>query len=143
MTEAEAGGQVDHVDGGGRTGGGDAGGPLPVRRGQMDFVLDEMTQRVANGPGTADELLDALLTAETSEAAGVRRIVLNSALGAGDYQKSFPSWHRRVEDKLKAAKIAHCILRPNSFMQNIAAYNAPSGAYGCCASHNFGSKRRK
>jgi uncharacterized protein YbjT (DUF2867 family) len=63
---------------------------------------------------------------EASEAAGVRRIVLNSALGAGDFRKSFPSWHRRVEDKLKAAKIAHCILRPNSFLQNLLTYYAPS-----------------
>jgi uncharacterized protein YbjT (DUF2867 family) len=63
---------------------------------------------------------------EASEAAGVRRIVLNSALGAGNYQKSFPSWHRKVEDKLKATKIAHCILRPNSFLQNLLTYYAPS-----------------
>jgi uncharacterized protein YbjT (DUF2867 family) len=63
---------------------------------------------------------------EASEAAGVRRIVLNSALGAGDYGKSFPSWHRKVEDKLKTAKIAHCILRPNSFLQNLLTYYAPS-----------------
>jgi uncharacterized protein YbjT (DUF2867 family) len=63
---------------------------------------------------------------EASEAAGVRRIVLNSALGAGDYRKSFPSWHRNVEDKLKAAKMAHCILRPNSFLQNVLTYYAPS-----------------
>jgi uncharacterized protein YbjT (DUF2867 family) len=63
---------------------------------------------------------------EASEAAGVRRVVLNSALGAGDYGKSFPSWHRKVEDKLKATKMAHCILRPNSFMQNVLAYYAPS-----------------
>ena len=63
---------------------------------------------------------------EASEAAGVRRIVLNSALGAGDYGKSFPSWHRKVEDKLKASKIAHCILRPNSFMQNVLMYYAPA-----------------
>lgn len=63
---------------------------------------------------------------EASEAAGVRRIVLNSALGAGDYGKSFPSWHRKVEDKLKATKMAHCILRPNSFMQNVLTYYAPS-----------------
>jgi uncharacterized protein YbjT (DUF2867 family) len=62
---------------------------------------------------------------EACEAAGVRRIVLNSALGAGDYGKSFPSWHRRVEDRLKATKIAHCILRPNSFLQNVLAYYAP------------------
>jgi uncharacterized protein YbjT (DUF2867 family) len=71
-------------------------------------------------------------------AAGVKRIVLNSALGAADYPKSFPSWHRKVEDKLKSANIAHCILRPNSFMQNIVTYYAPTirtqgafyGAYG-------------
>jgi uncharacterized protein YbjT (DUF2867 family) len=58
--------------------------------------------------------------------AGVRRIVLNSALGAGDYGKSFPSWHRQVENKLNATKIAHCILRPNSFTQNVVTYIAPS-----------------
>ena len=49
---------------------------------------------------------------EACEAAGVRRIVLNSALGAGDYRKSFPSWHRRVEEKLNAAKIAHTCSSP-------------------------------
>jgi uncharacterized protein YbjT (DUF2867 family) len=63
---------------------------------------------------------------EASEAAAVRRIVLNSALGAGDYGKSFPSWHRKVEDKLKATKLTYCILRPNSFLQNILTYFAPS-----------------
>lgn len=63
---------------------------------------------------------------EASQAAGVRRIVLNSALGAGDYGKSFPSWHRKVEDKLKTTKIAYCILRPNSFTQNVLTYFAPS-----------------
>jgi uncharacterized protein YbjT (DUF2867 family) len=63
---------------------------------------------------------------EASETAGVRRIVLNSALGAGDYGKSFPSWHRKVEDKLKATNMAHCILRSNSFMQNVLTYYAPS-----------------
>jgi uncharacterized protein YbjT (DUF2867 family) len=63
---------------------------------------------------------------EACAEAGVSRIVLNSALGAGDYGKSFPSWHRKVEDKLKSAKLAHCILRPNSFMQNVLTYYAPS-----------------
>jgi uncharacterized protein YbjT (DUF2867 family) len=58
--------------------------------------------------------------------AGVRRVVLNSALGAGDYPKSFPSWHREVEDKLKASGLEFTILRPNSFMQNILTYYAPS-----------------
>lgn len=59
-------------------------------------------------------------------AAGVRRVVLNSALGAADYPKSFPSWHRKVEDKLNATKMARCIIRPNSFSQNVLTYFAPS-----------------
>jgi uncharacterized protein YbjT (DUF2867 family) len=57
---------------------------------------------------------------------GVRHVVLNSALGAGDFDKSFPSWHRKVEDKLKATGLSFTILRPNGFLQNIVAYNAPS-----------------
>ncbi len=63
---------------------------------------------------------------EAAEAAGVRRVVLNSALGAQDCAKSFPAWHRLVEDRLKATGLAHCILRPNSFMQNTTTYYAPS-----------------
>ena len=58
--------------------------------------------------------------------AGVKHVVLNSALGAGDYPKSFPGWHRKVEDKLKATGMSYTILRPNGFLQNIVAYNAPS-----------------
>jgi uncharacterized protein YbjT (DUF2867 family) len=56
---------------------------------------------------------------------GVKHVVLNSALGAGDYPKSFPSWHRKVEDKLKQTRLSYTILRPNGFLQNIVAYNAP------------------
>ena len=54
----------------------------------------------------------------------VRHVVLNSALGAGDYTKSLPSWHRKVEDKLKASGISYTILRPNGFFQNIISYNS-------------------
>jgi uncharacterized protein YbjT (DUF2867 family) len=65
-------------------------------------------------------MIDASITA------GVKHIVLNSALGAGDYSKSFPSWHRKVEDKLKSTGISFTILRPNSFHQNVLTYFAPS-----------------
>ena len=63
---------------------------------------------------------------DACQAAGVRHVVLNSALGAGDYRKSFPSWHRKVEDKLSASGLDSTILRPNSFMQNILTYYASS-----------------
>jgi uncharacterized protein YbjT (DUF2867 family) len=63
---------------------------------------------------------------DACKSSGVRHIVLNSALGAGDYPKSFPSWHRKVEEKLEASGLGYTILRPNGFMQNIVTYYAPS-----------------
>ena len=63
---------------------------------------------------------------DASKECGVKHVVLNSALGAADYPKSFPSWHRVVEEKLQSSGLAHTILRPNSFMQNILAYFAPT-----------------
>jgi uncharacterized protein YbjT (DUF2867 family) len=56
----------------------------------------------------------------------VPHVVLNSAFGAGDYPKSFPSWHRKVEDKLKNSGLSYTILRPNAFFQNIVAFDAPT-----------------
>jgi uncharacterized protein YbjT (DUF2867 family) len=58
--------------------------------------------------------------------AGVGHIVLNSAFGAGDFPKSFPGWHFQAEQKLRNSGIAHTILRPNGFLQNIVTYFAPS-----------------
>ncbi|AXC15059.1 hypothetical protein ACPOL_5813 [Acidisarcina polymorpha] len=63
---------------------------------------------------------------DVAKESGVRFVLLNSALGAADYPKSFPSWHRAVEDKLKGSGLEYSILRPNAFMQNILAYMAPS-----------------
>jgi uncharacterized protein YbjT (DUF2867 family) len=59
-------------------------------------------------------------------AAGVKHVVQNSAMGAGDYDKSFPSWHRKVEEKLKSMRLTWTILRPNSFHQNVVAFFAPT-----------------
>lgn len=68
--------------------------------------------------------------------AGVKHLVLFSALGAGRYRKSFPAWHTQVEAKLKSSGLAYTILRPNSFMQHVITYFAPtirtqSAFYGC------------
>ncbi len=59
-------------------------------------------------------------------AAGVKHVVLNSALGSEDYDKSFPSWHRKVEEKLKGTRLSYTILRPNSFHQNVLAFFTPT-----------------
>jgi uncharacterized protein YbjT (DUF2867 family) len=57
---------------------------------------------------------------------GVKHLVLNSAFGAGQWKISFPSWHSAVEERLKASGLAYTILRPESFMQNMATYYAGS-----------------
>ena len=58
--------------------------------------------------------------------AGVEYIVLNSALGAGNFNASFPSWHAKVEKVLEQSGLNFTIIRPNSFMQNIVNYYAPT-----------------
>jgi uncharacterized protein YbjT (DUF2867 family) len=63
---------------------------------------------------------------DACQQSGIKHVVLSSSLGAADYPKSFPAWHRKVEDKLKASGLGFTILRPNSFMQNILAFIAPS-----------------
>jgi uncharacterized protein YbjT (DUF2867 family) len=59
---------------------------------------------------------------DACRAHGVRHLVLNSALGADTYDKSFPKWHRAVEERVRASGIPATNLRPESFMQNITAY---------------------
>lgn len=63
---------------------------------------------------------------DACKAVGVRHVVLNSALGAADYPKSFPSWHRKVEEKLKTSGLGYTIVRPNTFMQNMVTYYSQS-----------------
>jgi len=53
---------------------------------------------------------------------GIKHLVLSSALGADNYNKSFPAWHRKVEERLVASGVPATILRPESFMQNIVTY---------------------
>ena len=55
---------------------------------------------------------------------GVRHLVLNSALGADSYDKSFPKWHHAVEEHVRSSGVPATILRPESFMQNIPAFFA-------------------
>jgi uncharacterized protein YbjT (DUF2867 family) len=63
---------------------------------------------------------------QACQEAGIQHLVLNSALGAGAFKSSFPSWHRQVEEALMRSGIPYTILRPNSFMQNILSFFAPS-----------------
>lgn len=55
---------------------------------------------------------------------GIQQLVQNSALGASTYDKSFPVWHYEVEKRVRESGIPATVLRPESFMQNIATYFA-------------------
>jgi len=59
---------------------------------------------------------------DACRAHGIRHVVQNSALGASTYDKSFPSWHYAVEQRLQASGLPATIFRPESFMQNIPMY---------------------
>jgi uncharacterized protein YbjT (DUF2867 family) len=63
---------------------------------------------------------------QACDRAKVGFVVIQSAFGAGDFGKSFPSWHRQVEDAAANLKLPHAILRPNGFMQNILNFFAPT-----------------
>ena len=56
----------------------------------------------------------------------LEHLVLNSALGAGTFDASFPAWHGKVEHNLERSGVAYSVLRPNTFMQNVANYYAPT-----------------
>jgi uncharacterized protein YbjT (DUF2867 family) len=63
---------------------------------------------------------------DACKAAGVKHLVLNSAMGAGTFDSSFPQWHAQVEKVVAASGVRHSIIRPNSFMQNIVNFYASS-----------------
>lgn len=63
---------------------------------------------------------------QAAEEAQVEHLVLNSALGAGAFPESFPAWHHKVEELLRGSGVPYTIIRPNSFMQNLAAFYAPT-----------------
>jgi len=89
--------------------------------------------------GPVPQLVDLESNAiEVCRERGIRHLVLNSALGAGHFNLSFPSWHAQVEGVLKRSGVPYTILRPNSFLQNIVAFYSSSireqgafyGSYG-------------
>jgi uncharacterized protein YbjT (DUF2867 family) len=47
-------------------------------------------------------------------------------MAAADYGKSFPSWHRQVENKLRDTRLTWTIPRPKQLLSNALQYYAPS-----------------
>jgi uncharacterized protein YbjT (DUF2867 family) len=75
---------------------------------------------LANGQ-TDDQVALETAAIDAAAAAGVRRIVTISALGAQHEQGSnvFARWHHEIEAHLSAAPLAGTVLRPNIFAANL------------------------
>ncbi len=59
---------------------------------------------------------------EAAKAAGVRHIVKQSVMGAGEESYSLAKVHRPVEKAVESSGLAWTFLRPSSFMQNVVTY---------------------
>jgi uncharacterized protein YbjT (DUF2867 family) len=112
-------------------------------RGSLDQALDRVDKvyLVCSPVPQLVELESNMIAA--CSARGIRHLVLNSALGADTFAKSFPAWHRQVEERLRASRFPATILRPESFMQNITAYfadtiNSQGAFYAAVGDAGFG-----
>ena len=61
-----------------------------------------------------------------AKAAGVRRIVKLSVIGAAEEEFGFARTHRPVEREIEASGLAWTFLRPASYMQNFTNFMAPT-----------------
>ncbi len=77
------------------------------------------------GPNLLDQTMLEIAAVDAAGAAGVRRIVKQSVMGA-DEDYSLAHVHRPVERAIEASGLAWTFLRPNSFMQNVITFMAPT-----------------
>lgn len=90
----------------------------------------------------ADPFREEAKALASAQAAGVRRVVKLSAIGARvDAANSFQRGHARIEQWLEQSGMQWTSLRPNFFMQNWVAYNAPAIKAGQPVYANAGNAR--
>ena len=78
------------------------------------------------GPNTVHQTELELNAVDAAKAAGVRHIVKQSVMGAGEEAYSLAKVHRPVEKAIETSGMAWTFLRPNSFMQNAVTFMAPT-----------------
>jgi uncharacterized protein YbjT (DUF2867 family) len=74
------------------------------------------------GPNVPEQTRLELNAVHAARAAGVRHIVKQSVLGAGEERYSLARIHRPVEVAIEDSGLDWTFLRPNSFMQNSVTY---------------------
>ena len=78
------------------------------------------------GPNRIDQTALEIGAVEAARAAGVRRIVKQSVMGAAADDYSLAHVHRPVERAIEASGLDWTFLRPNSFMQNVVTFMRPT-----------------
>jgi uncharacterized protein YbjT (DUF2867 family) len=78
------------------------------------------------GPNVSNQTALEVTAVEIARQAGVRRVVKQSVMGAADEAFSLALVHRPVERAIESSGMAWTFLRPNSFMQNIVTFMAPT-----------------
>jgi uncharacterized protein YbjT (DUF2867 family) len=78
------------------------------------------------GPNALNQTDLELHAVEAAKAAGVRHIVKQSVMGAAMEDYSLANVHRPIEKAIERSGIRWTFLRPNSFMQNLVTFMAPT-----------------
>jgi uncharacterized protein YbjT (DUF2867 family) len=78
------------------------------------------------GPNAVNHTELELNAVEAAQAAGIRRVVKQSVMGAAEEAYSLANIHRPVEKAIEGSGMAWTFLRPNSFMQNAVTFMAPT-----------------
>ncbi len=72
------------------------------------------------GPAGPDQVAQQHNALEAAKAAGIKRVVKLSAVGAQKGSKiQLGDWHGQTEDELKKSGLSWTILQPHSFLQNL------------------------
>lgn len=92
----------------------------------VDRALLGVTAAFLLTPFAADSVALGKHFIDRAKAAGVKRIVKLSAIGAeSEPGIQLGRWHREVERYLEASGLEYTLLRPNNFMANFAGYYPP------------------
>ena len=92
----------------------------------MAAAFDGCERLFLLGPNVVDQTRLETSAVMAARQAGVKHIVKQSVLGAATLDYSLARVHRPVEQAIEASGMAWTFLRPNSFMQNVMTFMAPT-----------------
>jgi uncharacterized protein YbjT (DUF2867 family) len=92
----------------------------------LDAALRGCERLFLLGPNTLDQTELESNVVEAAKRAGIRHVVKQSVMGAEREDYSLAHVHRPVEKSIEASGLSWTFLRPNSFMQNVLTFMAPT-----------------